>query len=122
MLCKACGVPVRGGTDARRQACLCFDCWERTHGGAMERSKRRATAVEKPGKLWMLTNGTRVERVTLDFGIEKRFPGEGTIIGEPYRADGSYNWKVLVQWDHRPRPETVDTRRVRVICAKSARN
>jgi hypothetical protein len=122
MLCKSCGVLVRGGSEARRAACLCRDCWERTHGGAMERSRRRATSASKPGKLWMLQPGTRVERVTLDFGIEKRFPGEGVIVGEPYRAPGTFNWKVLVHWDHRPHPEEADTRRVRVIGAKSARN
>lgn len=82
---------------------------------------KRATKSEKPGKLWMMEPGARVERVTIDFGIERPFAATGTIVGEPFR-ESKFAWKVAIQWDHRQLPETVDTRRVRVVSAKSARN
>lgn len=113
MKCQCCGILTRGGSEARRAAGLCLPCWHRTPEGAIERSRDRANQSVKPGKLWQLTPGTRVEKVTIDFGFERPFQDYGTIVGEPVR-DARFAWKIPVKWDKGSQPVLVDSRRLKV--------
>ncbi len=55
------------------------------------------------------TIGTRVAKTRFGVGlIQQESQMVGTIIGEPQRIKNAYGFEVLVQWDNRSRPETVN--------------
>jgi hypothetical protein len=54
--CKQCGKKAFGGSEGRKAARLCTDCWEDTIEGRLEQSKRRRAQYVGRGYRWEYAN------------------------------------------------------------------
>jgi len=113
--CRCCGIRCYGGSPARQAAQQCSRCWERAIAGRLEESARRSTRYTGRQSLANLVPGARVQKVKVErlFGNVSP-PQIGEVVEAPVFIGGN-NWEVLVRWDGRSRPDTVNTRRVQII-------
>jgi hypothetical protein len=109
--CRECGKRSYGGTEARKQAQLCYDCWRSTVECRLKESGRRKKNFSGKRSICDLTPGRRVRKVKVELFNNRTPPEEGTIVSAPVLTGGNC-WRVEVHWDGRPSPQSIDVRRV----------